>query len=212
VDLGGERSGVVPTETWLSKHFKHPHWYDGDTVNMSIGQGYMQTTPLQMCDIAAMVANGGTIYKPHLVRQIRTDARSKEGLIQPEVIHHVDANPEFWNTVKDAMEGVIQEGTAAKSQIPGLVWAGKTGSAENGRKSAKNKTHSWFIGFAPADDPKIAFCVLVENKGQGADFAAPLAKGIVETYLAESTPAKAPVNTGPSASISAAKVVSPKRR
>ena len=214
IDVGGDGLGVVPTEHWLAKHFKHPRWYGGDTVNFSIGQGYIRATPLQMCDVAAMVANSGVMYRPHLVRQVRNGERSAEGMFQPEVIHKVDASPEFWQTLRDAMTGVIEDGhgTGQRARIPGVVWAGKTGSAEHGKIKKDQKTHSWFIGYAPADDPKIAICVLLESVGHGGDFAAPIAKEIVQSYLAEASAPKAPANLGPSASISAAAVPSPRVR
>jgi penicillin-binding protein 2 len=208
IDMGGESIGVVPTQHWLDK--RHRHWYGGDTVNFSIGQGYLRATPLQMCDIAEMVANGGTIYKPHVVHQIRDTATSKDGVIASEVLHQVQAPADFWSAIQSAMIGVIQEGTARMAQIPGLTWAGKTGSSEHGVKNM-NKTDSWFIGYAPANDPQIAICVLVENAGHGGDVAAPIAKQVVQSYLAEIS-AKSAASALPSVSISAAAAKSPVAR
>jgi penicillin-binding protein 2 len=190
LDIGPETMGVVPTDAYLAKHNKNHRWYRGDTVNFSIGQGWLRASPLQMCDVAAMVANDGIIYKPHLVRKI-SDAEdpSATRLIAPEVLHQVSASPEFWSTLKSALEGVIESGigTATRAQIPGVIWAGKTGSTEHGHRRLKNgkepKTHSWFVGFAPVDNPKIAIAVLVENAGHGGEVAAPIARDVVATYL-----------------------------
>lgn len=205
IDVAGESIGVVPTAKWVKKHRKDGRWYGGDTVNFSIGQGDVRATPLQMCDVAAMVANRGTIYRPHVVRQIKSASDPGAGKIQPEVLRQVDAAPEFWDTVHQAMVGVIETGTARTAIIPGVTWAGKTGSTEHGKGK---KTHAWFIGFAPADDPKIAICVLVENTGHGGDFAAPIARDIVQSYLREIS-AKTASSSRPSVSISSAAAVSP---
>jgi penicillin-binding protein 2 len=209
IDIHGESLGVVPTDHWMRKRFKHPRWYGGQTVNFAIGQGYLRATPLQMCNVAAMVANEGTIYRPHLVREIRSgpDDPSPER-IAPEVLHHVNADPSFWSVLKTALVGVVERGTAQRAQIPNVIWAGKTGSAEHGKNLV---THSWFVGFAPVDHPKIAICVLVEDAGHGGDVAAPIAKEIVERYLGVNQP-KPRLSTGPAASISAAAVPSPKLR
>jgi penicillin-binding protein 2 len=187
LDIGPETMGVVPTEAYLKKN-KDRRWYRGDTVNFSIGQGYLRTSPLQMCDIAALVANEGVIYKPHLVRKISDPQRpASTTTVAPEVLHKVEASPTFWRTLKDALEGVIETGTAMRAQIPDVRWAGKTGSAEHGHKRLKNgsepKTNSWFVGYAPAENPKIAICVLVENAGHGGEVAAPIARDVVADYL-----------------------------
>ncbi|HWD39669.1 MAG TPA: penicillin-binding protein 2 [Fimbriimonas sp.] len=209
IDIGGESLGVVPTTEWLKKHYSNRHWYGGDTVNFSIGQGWVRATPLQMADVAAMVANNGTIYRPHLVREIKSSmADPNPTRIQPEVLHQVNADPQFWATVRDALDGVIEEGTGrGTATIPNLIWAGKTGSTEHGTRGEGLKTHSWFVGYAPEQDPKIAVCVLVEDGGHGADAAAPIAKEVVQHYL---FPPRAPANNRPSASISAASLRSPR--
>jgi penicillin-binding protein 2 len=204
IDIGGEAVGLVPTDGWLARHKKH--WFGGDTVNFSIGQGYVATTPMQMCDVAEMVANSGTIYRPHLVRQIKSTPESQDGYVAPEVLRKANAPEEFWSTLREAMIGVVQEGTARTAQIPNVVWAGKTGSTEHGKGK---KTHGWFIGFAPAENPKIAICVLVEQAGHGGDIAAPIAKQVVQTYLGEIA-SKEAASKRPSVSISAAAARSPK--
>jgi penicillin-binding protein 2 len=206
IDIQGEKFGLVPSDAYVVQHYKHRHWYGGDTVNFSIGQGWLRASPLQMCDVAAMVANDGVIYKPHLVRKIidgGTGADAKA--IDPEVLHQVKASDFFWKTLKDALVGVIQSGTARRAQIPGITWAGKTGSSEHGHHREKNgkepKTHSWFVGFAPVDHPKIAIAVLVEDAGHGGEVSAPIARDVVSLYL-KSQSAKAARKSASSRSIS----------
>lgn len=177
LDLPSERSGLIPTDDWLARAKRN--WVPGYTVLMGIGQGDVLTTPLQMANLAAMVANSGTTYRPHLVRTIG-DSPSRSG----EVLRQVDLPEAEWEVIRSAMRGVISHGTAAGSQIPGIEWAGKTGSAE---VQGQAKTNSWFIGFAPAQNPKIAICVVVEAVGHGSDFAAPVARRVVETYLKPSS-------------------------
>jgi penicillin-binding protein 2 len=185
IEIGGssESPGVVPTLKWLRlvSHKQNPPWYLGDTANLSVGQGYMATTPLQMANVVAMVANHGVSYKPHLVRLVRgPDGRGDERRIEPEVAHKIDLPKPFWEELQRALVGVVENGTARSARIPGLTWGGKTGSAEHGHEV---KTHAWFVGFAPAEDPKIAICVLVESAGHGGDIAAPVAKEIVQRYM-----------------------------
>jgi penicillin-binding protein 2 len=208
IEIGGEGHGVVPTENWLT-HRKHPlHWYGGDTINMSIGQGYVQATPIQMCDVAAMVANNGVCYRPHLVREIvdPLDA-SKTKFITPEIAHQVSVSTDFWTQLKSAMVDVVQGGTAMSARLDGITWGGKTGSAENGLKSLNLKTHAWFVGVAPMDQPKICICVLAENSGQGGDVAAPVAADIVHHYLV--TEAKAAEKASKASLASASDLRSP---
>ncbi len=186
LEIGGEIPGVVPTSEYMRKHPRLGGWHTGDTLNFSIGQGYVSATPLQLANLAALVANGGTNYRPHLVKEIRSaDGKGAPDIIKPVALSHVPASPEFWDSLQHALVGVMDHGTAAFwGKIPGVVWAGKTGSVEHGKdKSAK--THAVFIGYAPAQDPKIAICVLIENAGHGGDIAAPPARDIVQAYLKE---------------------------
>jgi len=176
--------GVVPTTEYMEKYQHSSKWYGGDTMNFAIGQGYVSATPLQLANMAAMVANDGVRYKPHLLHAIRpANGKGPDRLIAPEIANRIQATPEFWADLKKALVGVIDHGTAVGAKIPGVTWGGKTGSAEHGNKT--EKTNAVFVGFAPAEDPKIAICVLIEKVGHGGDFAAPPAKDIVEAYLSE---------------------------
>ena len=146
---------------------------------MGIGQGQLAITPLQMAGVAAAVANGGKVYRPHLL----LGTRIGNGPISPfqaQVLSDTRLPQQFWDIVKDALVNVINAGTATSAKIPDIQWGGKTGSAQN---SSSNTTHSWFIGFAPADNPTIAIAVVVEGAGHGGTYAAPFAKEIVQRYL-----------------------------
>ncbi|CAN5652970.1 hypothetical protein BH11ARM2_BH11ARM2_26240 [soil metagenome] len=200
IELTGEIRGDLPNERWLKRARKPAVWFGGDAVNAAIGQGAVNTTPLQMANVAAFVANDGVSYVPHMVRTVRdADQRGHERTIQPEVAHKIDAPPEFWRTLKTALVGVIEEGTAKVARIPGVTWGGKTGSAEHGKAE---KTHSWFVGVAPMESPQIAVAVALESAGHGGDVAAPIAKEVVRHYLASvaKRSAKASSSAAPSLS------------
>ena len=198
IEIGGESKGLVPSPTreFKKKHGSEGSWYAGDTLNFAIGQGFVRATPLQLANLAAMVANDGVQYKPRLLHAIRSsDGKGTEELVKPEVLHKVQASTEFWADLKKALVGVVDHGTAQKGKIPNVTFAGKTGSVEYG-KDKKGKTHAVFVGFAPVEAPKIAICVLIEGVGHGGDFAAKPASDIVAAYLSEgkakSLPAGAP--------------------
>ncbi len=183
IELRGEATGTLPTDDWIRRvQRKKPgeeiEWYPGMTVNMGIGQGEVNATPLQMANVAALVANSGVNYRPHLLKaRITPDGRVD---VAPEELHRVDVDPRVWSELRSAMVNVIETGTARVAQIPGIRWGGKTGSTE----SKGNKlTHSWFVGFAPADNPRIAIAVVLEEAGHGSDFAAPLAARVVSRFL-----------------------------
>jgi len=180
LDLPAESSGILPTEKWWLKH-RDRKWSLGDTVNFGIGQGELSTTPLQMASVVALVANRGVSYKPHLLKStIGPEEGAKPQLFKPEILGQVEASAERWNDLVQAMFHVIDHGTAKSAQISGLKWGGKTGSAEN-RKD--KETHSWFVGMAPLDSPKIVICVMVENAGHGSEVAAPISAKLVKYWL-----------------------------
>jgi penicillin-binding protein 2 len=182
-----ESAGVVPSPEWKQKHHRGP-WVGGDTVDFAIGQASLATTPLQMCNAAAAIANGGTLYKPHLVKAIKYPAVSDQPAhtdpVNPEVLKKVSVSPHTLEKIVRAMEMVMQPGgTAANAAIPGLTMAGKTGTAQVGVKGGAIVNNAWFIGFAPVENPRIAICVFVEHAGHGGDFAAPIAKQIIAKYF-----------------------------
>jgi penicillin-binding protein 2 len=153
-----------------------------------------------MADLMALVANNGTSYAPHLVRSIRDADGTNERAIVPKVAHQIELDPFFWQTLKSSLVGVIEVGTGKQLKIAGLTWGGKTGSAEQNRVK---KTHSWFVGIAPIEDPKIVVCVRVEGAGHGGEYAGPVVKKLIESYLTRaSRKAAAAVAASPAAGAS----------
>lgn len=199
IDLYGEIRGIIPTEAWLKSNKQT--FFPGNLPQMGVGQGFTATTPLQMANLMALVANRGVQFRPHLLHATRDPLTQKNSYVAPEVIHTVKAEDWFWDMMQDALCGVIANGTAKKAHIDGVTWGGKTGSAEHGAK-LEGLTHAWFVGFAPKENPKIAICVLAEGVGHGGDFAAPIAGEIVQHYLFSSAKAlaKASASTGTSKS------------
>lgn len=171
IDLPHERRGLVPDTQWKRETLKQP-WFGGETLNYGIGQGYLAITPLQGAVMTMGIANRGVIYRPHLVREIRTPDGTLLERVAPEAIHRYEASPQHWDAVIEAMARTVDGGTGSAARIPNIRVAGKTGSAEF-RKGGK--THAWFIAFAPAENPRVALCVMAEEAGGGGAVAAPIA-------------------------------------
>ncbi|MCS7065676.1 MAG: penicillin-binding transpeptidase domain-containing protein, partial [Fimbriimonadales bacterium] len=181
IDLPHERKGLVPDPDWKQATLKQP-WFGGETLNYGIGQGYLLTTPLQMAVATMGLANRGVIYRPRLVRQIVAPDGRVLYTAQPEVIHRVHAAPEHWDAVIEGMVRVVEGGTARRARLAGITVAGKTGSAEF-RKGGK--THSWFIAFAPAENPRVVVCVMAEEAGHGSEVAVPIAAEWLKTFFSK---------------------------
>jgi len=181
VDLDHELSGLVPNPQW-KEATQHQPWFPGNTIQMSIGQGYLLTTPLQMLDVTAGLAMNGKIYKPHLLYRI-VDQNTGRTVFekQPEVLHESSVDKKYLDFIKATMEKVINSefGTGKKARIRGVRVAGKTGTSEN----PHGDNHAWFTAFAPAEDPKVAIIVMVENGGEGGIVSAPIAKRVMEQTL-----------------------------
>ena len=184
IDLPHEASGLMPSPEWKQRVLKLP-WYGGETVSVAIGQGQVSVTPLQMARLAAVIANGGRLVQPHLVKSVG-------GVPVPwEPPHDIGLKPETIRIVREGMRSVVAEGTGWRARIPGMEIAGKTGSAQvvaharlaKDPKSPKLMPHGWFICFAPADKPRIAMAVLVEHGGSGGEAAAPVAHEILARYF-----------------------------
>jgi len=197
IDIDGESRGILPSPAWKERRFKRPEqqkWYAGETISIGIGQGYNSYTMMQLAQATAMLANNGVGYKPHLVRSI-TDPRSGEVRQMPlEKTHEVALKPEHVEVIKNAMVGVNKEGTGTKAFAGAkYVAAGKTGTAQvfslkggtysHGGTKEFLRDHALFIAFAPADKPKIALAVIVENAGFGATSAAPITRQVFDYYL-----------------------------
>ena len=164
IDLPGEISGFIPTPQWKDRRL-HERWVGGDTMNMSIGQGYTLVTPLQMADMVAMVINDGVIYTPHVLKEVRDpQTGAVEKSITPAVLHKSETDPKVFAQVRKDMRGVITEGTAQYPlNIKSVEIAGKTGTGEVG---LQNQWHSWFASYAPyeTDNPeeRVVVAVIVE--------------------------------------------------
>jgi penicillin-binding protein 2 len=206
VDLGAdgnsESEGVLPSQEWKRKRFKKAEqqkWYAGETISIGIGQGYNSYTPIQLAQAMAGLANDGVMYRPHLVQTV-TDARTGEKRTPaPTPPRTIQLKQEHIDVVKRAMVGVNKEGTGARAFAgAGYVSGGKTGTAQvYSLKGAQYKEHvvkeelrdhALFIAYAPAEQPKIALAVLVENGGFGAQAAAPIARQVLDYYLLGKVP------------------------
>jgi penicillin-binding protein 2 len=176
-----EAAGLVPDPAWKLAQ-KAESWFAGDSVNLAIGQSYMLATPLQITNIVAAVGNGGTLYRPQLVRRI-VEPVGPEQVNQPEVLARLPVSPEQLAVIRAALEGVVNgPGGTAREAFAGATFtaAGKTGTAETGQE----EPHAWFAGYAPADIPQVAVTVLLEHAGEGSKQAAPVFRQVVEAYFA----------------------------
>jgi penicillin-binding protein 2 len=208
IDIDGERGGLLPSREWKKKRFKtavEQKWYPGDSVSVGIGQGYNLATPVQLAFATAILANGGVVYKPHIVRHV-TDARSGETrAIEPQPVRTVKLNPKWVELVKAAMVDVTKPGGTAARSAAGAAYAygGKTGTAQviamkqnekydEKKVAERHRDHSLFIAFAPAAAPTIALGILVENGGHGSATAAPIARIVLDYYLLGKLPEKWP--------------------
>ena len=164
IDLPGEISGFIPTPQWKDRRL-HERWQGGDTMNMSIGQGYTLVTPLQMADMVAMVVNDGVLYKPHILKEVREPKTGAvEMSVSPKILHKSNVDPDVYALVRRDMRGVVSEGTAQYPlNIKSVEIAGKTGTGEMG---LQDNWHSWFASFAPykTDNPeeRVVVSVIVE--------------------------------------------------
>jgi penicillin-binding protein 2 len=182
IDLPGEVKGAIPSPEYKRRH-KLGKWQGGDTVNMAIGQGYIQVTPLQLVDYTAALANGGTLWRPQLVKEIRDTSGTLVRGFTPEAHGELGLKPENRAAIIRGMRRVVEPGgTAPNVAIAGLDIAAKTGTAQTG----KGKDNAVFVCFAPADHPKIAIAVLIEKVGHGNEFAGPVARKILLQYFGKS--------------------------
>lgn len=178
IDLPGEATGLVPDPAWKEAQ-KKEIWYIGDTYHMAIGQGDLLVTPLQANSWTATFANGGTVYRPHLVSMIAYQ-NGKVGVVAPQIINKNFITPENIDIVREGLrDGVLYGSSGALSELNVPV-AGKTGTAQWG---TNKRPHAWFTGFAPYDKPEIAITILMEESGEGSAAAIPVAKEILWWYF-----------------------------
>ncbi len=192
--INSEKGGLIPTEAWKLESGRGK-WQKGDTPSAVIGQGYTLATPMGLCRMTAAIANGGTVYRPSLVDRVVAPDGTVVRESRPEVIGQAEASPWVIELLHDSMRAVVEEkgGTAHRQQIDGFPYSGKTGTAQVVRQAKggfayhKNKLlqdHAWFVAFAPADEPRVAICVLVEHGVHGSTAAAPIARQMIERYFA----------------------------
>ncbi len=177
VDMPGEASGNIPTIEYFDKRYGKGRWRFSHSVSIGIGQGELQITPLQMANLAAIIANRGFYYTPHFAKEFKGD--SSDVLAPYQERHYTKVHPRHFEVVVDGMRKVVIAGTGLRANIPDIELCGKTGTVEN----VHGKDHSTFIAFAPKDNPKIAVAVYVENGGYGSTYAAPISSLIIEKYL-----------------------------
>jgi penicillin-binding protein 2 len=187
IDLGGEKAGLVPFLDGR-RRIDGRKWQAGDTVNMSIGQGQVLVTPMQVARMMSAVANGGVLWRPRLVQRVERVDGSLAYSSSSKMTGRVDLSPIVWAFLRQALSGVVNEGgTGGAARIPGVEVAGKTGTAQSVNKSdsAKGQDHAWFASFAPAQDPEVVVVVLVERGGKGGQVAAPIARQIYHAIFLE---------------------------
>ena len=197
IDIGGERPGLMPSPEWKQKTYKQV-WYPGETIMIGIGQGYLLTTPLQLAHAAAVIASHGKSFRPRLVVADRDATTGEVSKHAPDQLPDVTLNdPKYWDEIIGGMEAVTEPGGTAYGAMHGTPYkvAAKTGTAQvfslgagdNGNDDSKRaerlRNHAVFIAFAPADDPKLAIAVFIENGGHGGVVGAPIAKRVFDAYL-----------------------------
>jgi penicillin-binding protein 2 len=198
IDVDGELKGILPSTDWKRRAYRKPEqqkWYAGETISLGIGQGYNSFTILQLAQALATLSSGGTRFKPHLVKEVVDVVSGSKRLIDATPLPPVAIKPEHLEVIRNAMVGVNKEGTSASAfQGAAYVAAGKTGTAQvvgikqNEKYNASRieehlRDHALYIAFAPADDPKIAVALVVENAGFGAQSAAPIARRVFDYWL-----------------------------
>jgi penicillin-binding protein 2 len=207
IDIEGELIGVLPSRAWKRERFKDK-WYLGDSISAGIGQGYNSFTPVQQAQAIAIIANDGVALAPHLVKSVENvkDGSVRQIALQPT--QALNVRPEHLEVIKNALVGVPREGTSARAFVgTQYISAGKTGTAQvyslkgekySARVDERLRDHAWYLAYAPADHPRIAIAVLVENGGFGAQAAAPIARAVLDYYLlGKKTRAPAAPGSGP---------------
>ena len=205
IDVDGEATGLLPSQEWKQRRFQQK-WFAGDTISVGIGQGYNLTTPMQLALATSALANRGVMFRPHLVRHIQDNQTAGLRSIEMQPSATIVLNEENLARVRRAMIEVTRPGgTAARAGLnTKYAFAGKTGTAQvfglkqgerydEKRVNERMRDHALFIAFAPAEDPKIALAVLVENGGHGATTAAPIARQVIDYYLLGKEPVAAKV-------------------
>lgn len=187
IELAGESEGLVPNPRWLFQTLRE-YWSVGDTINVSIGQGHLACTPLQLACALAAIANRGVYYRPHIIKELRDAAGQVVRRFDPEPVRTLAIAPEHLETVRLGMRRTVTDGTAKGKFVrtgDDIAIAGKTGTAEYGiaENGRYKKAHAWFAAFAPYDEPEVLVLVLIRDGGEGSTFAVPVADRILATYF-----------------------------
>ncbi len=197
IEMAYEKSGLAPTREWKQR-VKKRRWQDGETLSVAIGQGSNLVTPLQVAQMTAAIANGGTVYRPQIVEKVIDPGGNVVESFQPQIVRENKGNDYFFHLIQQGMTEVVEgkRGTARKVRIKGIPIAGKTGTAQvvkvaqyRGLKDEdipyNYRDHGWFTCYAPADKPQIAVAVLVEHGLHGNSSAGPVARAVLQQYFAE---------------------------
>ncbi|HUQ76851.1 MAG TPA: penicillin-binding protein 2 [Burkholderiales bacterium] len=198
VDLAGESLGVLPSQEWKMKRFKRPDqqkWYPGETISIGIGQGYNSYTPIQLAQAMAVLASGGTVYKPRLIAHVDNARTGERREVAGERLRTIPLKRDNVEFIKRSMVGVNKEGTGARA-FAGVTYSagGKTGTAqviamkqnekyEEAKVAERHRDHSLFVAFAPLESPRIALAIIIENGGFGARAAAPVARTVLDYFM-----------------------------
>jgi penicillin-binding protein 2 len=195
IELDSEKGGLIPNNEWKKKRFGVP-WQPGETISVSIGQSFVQVTPIQAVSLISTIFNGGKVYQPKIVKEI-ADGKNPIYQSKPTLVRELKVKRENLNIVKSGLVAVVNEagGTAYNgARLSEVTVAGKTGTAQvvsldkqkemkAAGESNEYKDHAWFVGVAPAENPKIAIAVIIEHGGWGGSAAAPFARDLIKEYL-----------------------------
>lgn len=182
IDLPGEEAGFLPSKTWKMKVFGQP-WYDGDTINMSIGQGFLALTPIGMANFLSAIVNNGTVYRPHIIKEVRTpDNNAVISSTARDKIREIPLSPTSLEVLKTGMRLGVMRGTSGRLNFLKVPVAGKTGTAQTkSKRTEKFSQHAWFIGYGPYDaepEKAVVVVVFVEYGIAGAVRAVPVAERV----------------------------------
>jgi penicillin-binding protein 2 len=192
VDVPSEKKGNIPTPAYFNKVYGNGKWNYCSFRSVSIGQGEVDVTPIQVANEMAYIANKGWYITPHVVDSI--EGGDKHNILEQYRTKHnpIDIPDSIFEVVHDGMQGVVERGTGGGAKVPGITICGKTGTVENYYRGVKQQNHSFFCAFAPRDNPKIAIMCVVENSGRfGGTYAAPIVGLMIEKYLKDSITDKA---------------------
>ncbi len=170
IDISEENTGLIPTRQYLDQRYGKNQWSKGILLNLGIGQGEILVTPLQLANFYAMIAGNGEFFTPHLLRNVKSE------MLNPK---KTKISPQNFSTIKEALFYAVERGTGAQAKVEEVVIAGKTGTAQN----PFGEDHAWFVGYGGNPEPKVLFCIIVENAGKGGAVSAPIAQKLFRYYF-----------------------------